>query len=100
MKKYAAALLAALAMVMAIPSVASADVFDELNAASAVERKLDNRYPRWDWLAFCDQLNRTKFSCEITGFGRGLSTADGRATAIKLGPYKRFSTRINWIEFD
>jgi hypothetical protein len=58
---------AAVALSLAVPTVAHADFSAEMRAAGKVEQKAISRYRGFNVTATCDQQSRTKFWCTFIG---------------------------------
>jgi hypothetical protein len=51
----------------AVPATAGASIRDELAAANMVERNATHEWPRYNFVANCDQESRTRFWCDVIG---------------------------------
>lgn len=65
-------------------------------AANAVERKLERVHRRYRWVAYCDQLDSTRFSCNFVGRRRSRG-ATGKASAIRNGT--RYTVTLGRITY-
>ena len=79
------------------PVASAAGVFKELKASDQVERVLNRRYPRLNWIANCRQISRHGFTCSFSGF-RGTTFANGRARVREVTRYT-YRARITALRF-
>lgn len=80
------------------PAVAQAGFEDEMQAGSAVERKLDRRWPTYSFYAFCDQYGSRKYWCTFNGT-KGTCLKSGHARVSKL-TYGGYRVRLRGINTD
>lgn len=62
-----AALAATLTLTALAPAAAHASVSQELRAGGVVERMATRHYPRYDFVASCDQYANGRFWCMVSG---------------------------------
>jgi hypothetical protein len=93
-------LAAALATAALAPTAGTAQasrIGDELSAGDQTQRVLSHRYPKWNWIASCRAVSRTKFTCDVIGM-RDSSMAQGRSYVVKQNSYT-FKARITALNF-